>query len=103
MRPTVQVPTSLNCGNVTLTELLTVVAGEKSEPKKWFSPPEGLPKSTCTKVLPDRSSVAEKLTATSAGPVAVLMVVGVKVNAVRVGGVTSWTSGRICAGIYGYA
>ena len=74
-----------------MASLLTLAAGgTKAGTVTCDCLPEGLTKSAYIKLTPDRSSVADKLTATLAGRVAVLMVVGAKLNAVRVGGVTSW-------------
>jgi hypothetical protein len=69
---------------------LTLVAGEKLEAPSTCTP-EGLRNATAAKLTPARLSVADTLTATLAGPDAVSMVVGVKLNAVRAGGVTSWS------------
>src|SRR5262245_26323270 len=52
--------------------------------------PEGLRNLPSIDATPERSSVADQLTVTTTGPADVSMVVGVKLNTVRVGGVTSW-------------
>src|SRR5215216_4631233 len=69
---------------------LTLVAGEKLEAPETCMP-EWLRNAIAAKLTPARLSVADTLTATLAGPDAVSMVVGGKLNAVRVGGVTSWS------------
>src|SRR2546429_606616 len=90
MSATVQVPSSLNCGNVASAVTLTLGAGGVEARAARPCLPEGLTKFTCTKLTPDRSSVADKLTVTTAEPADVSMMVGVKLSTVRVGGVTSW-------------
>ena len=65
---------------------LTLVAGEKLVEASECCTPEGLWNATFAKLTPARLSVADTLTTTLAGPDAVSMVVGVKLNAVRAGG-----------------
>jgi hypothetical protein len=73
-----------------------IAGGEKVDRGKTVCMPEGLLKRTWIRKTPERSSVAETFTVTLAGPADVLMVVGVKLNAVRVGGVTSWIWAEEC-------
>jgi hypothetical protein len=79
--------------NLVWTDL---VAGEKNGKAEFDCLPEGLKKNTDTLRTPDKSSVADTLTVTTACRDLVSMVVGVKLNAVRVGGVMSWLSAEVC-------
>ena len=93
-------PVSLNCGNVMLAVRLALAAGGITETPEVvaYTPEEGLSKFTWKLATPDRSSVAEKFTVIVAGPVAVLIVLGLKLKAVRTGGVTSWICDQECEG-----
>jgi hypothetical protein len=86
---TVQAPGSLNLGNVTAVEPVTVVAGFRFAVPLCVATPEGLRKVTCSELTPERSSVAAKLTVTLADADVVLIEFGETLNCVRAGGAES--------------
>jgi len=88
---TVQVPFSLVLGNVTEADPDTDVFAVKVATAVCVVAPVGLRKFAWMVVTPERSSVAWKLTVTVAGAEETSIEVGVKLNAVRVGGVVSLT------------
>src|SRR5262249_48988657 len=86
---TLQVPFSLVLGNVTAADPVTEVLGVKVAVAVCVPVVDGLTKVAWMFATPERSSVAETLTVTVAGAEVTSMEVGVKLNAVRFGGVVS--------------
>src|SRR5579872_2021347 len=86
---TVQVPALLRAGNVRFTEPLTESAGANCLVPRWTKTPVGSMNENSMYSTPEELSVALRFTVTVAGPVAVLIEFGVKLNAARFGGVVS--------------
>ena len=89
-RETVQVPSSPNIGNGRSHDTVVETVEVCSDPPQLRScPPDGLRRKTLAKLTPLRSSIAETVAVTVAGPVIVLMETGDSKKPVNVGGVKS--------------
>ena len=90
-RETVQVPSSPKVGNARSHDTVVETVEVCSDPPQLRScPPDGLRRKTLAKLTPLRSSVAENVAVTVAGPVVVLIETGDSKNPVNVGGVKSY-------------